>query len=461
MNTIEKAQSNGHRATVKAEDIQAEELKFQPSPDVTLDQPVEGDSAQSPVPTVKPARKRSVKLLLGTLLGLGAIAASSFGYRWWQYASSHEQTDNAAVSGHVYQVSSRVAGTIKAVPVDDNESVHPGELLVQIDPQDYQVKVQQARAALAIAQRQATAAQTTIAQVGTTAQAQATEAQGNVANAIAAISTAEATVTEAQAGVPEAEAKLAQTQATLQQAQADYNRYQALANEGAIPRQQLESARAAYNVALAQQNAAQQGIRQARAKLAQAQQGVNQAQAQLQATKGGLQQAKATGVQTDVNRSQYEAAVAAIDQAQAQLAEAQLQLSYTNITAPAEGRVGRKTVEVGQRVQAGQPLMAVVGNQMWIVANFKETQVRKMHPGETVDIELDAFPGHSFKGRVDSLSPASGSQFALLPPDNATGNFTKVVQRIPVKVTFDPKSIQGYEAQITPGMSATVSVEVQ
>jgi membrane fusion protein, multidrug efflux system len=457
MNTIDKTQNNGHRATLEPESLQVEPQ----TSDAVLDGSLDFETTEPPTAVAKPAQKRPIKFILGAALGIGAIVGGGFGYRWWQYASTHEQTDNAAVAGHVYQISSRVAGTVNAVPVDDNEQVHPGELLVQIDPRDYQVKVQQAKAALAIAQQQANAAQTTIVQTGTTAQAQTTEAQGNVSNAIAAISTAQASVTEAQAGVPAAEAQLAQTQATLQQAQADYNRYQTLAREGAIPRQQLESARAAYNVALAQQNAAQQGVRQARAKLAQAQQGVTQAQAQLQASRGGLQQAQASGVQTKVSRSQYEAAVAAIDQAQAQLAEAQLQLSYTNITAPATGRVGRKTVEVGQRVQPGQPLMAVVGDQMWVVANFKETQVRKMHPGETVEIELDALPGHPFKGQVNSLSPASGSQFALLPPDNATGNFTKVVQRIPVKITFDPESMRGYEAQITPGMSATISVEVR
>lgn len=469
MNTTDKIHTNGHRATLESERLQQEaptapadsDLPTRAGDASVVDDPAFVAEAPADSAPAKPVQKRPIRLILGTVLGLGAIVGGGFGYRWWQYASTHEETDNAAVSGHVYQVSSRVSGTVSKVSVDDNERVYPGELLVQIDPRDYQVKVQQARAALAVAQRQTKAAQTSIAQVGTTAQAQTTEAQGNVANAIAAISTAEAAVTEAQAGVPAAEANLAQAQANLQKAQTDFQRYEELAREGAIPRQQLDAARAAYQVALAQRNAAQEGVRQARAKLTQAQQGVTQAQAQLQATRGGLQQAQATGVQTEVSRSQYEAAAAAIDQAQAQLAEAQLQLSYTNIAAPAEGRVGRKTVEVGQRVQPGQPLMAVVGDQMWIVANFKETQVRRMHPGEVVDIELDAFPGQSFKGRVDSLSPASGSQFALLPPDNATGNFTKVVQRIPVKVTFDPDSIRGYENQITPGMSANVSVEVQ
>jgi membrane fusion protein (multidrug efflux system) len=214
-------------------------------------------------------------------------------------------------------------------------------------------------------------------------------------------------------------------------------------------------------VALAQRNSAQQGVAQAQAKLAQANEGVTRAQAQLSASRGGLQQAQAGNVQTQVNRSQYEAAGAAIAQAQASLKDAQLQLSYTNITAPNAGRVGRKTVEAGQRVQPGQPVMAIVDNNYWVVANFKETQMEQMQPGEPVEVKLDAFPHHAFRGRVDSVSPASGAQFALLPPDNATGNFTKIVQRVPVKIVLDPQSIQGYESRIVPGMSAEVSVEVK
>ncbi|WP_225913994.1 HlyD family secretion protein [Leptolyngbya ohadii] len=427
-----------------------------------VEAPAEPD-VQAPadeVPAEKPRRpmKRSTKGILAAALGIGAIVSGTVGYRWWQFSSTHESTDNAAIAGHVYQVGSRIPGSVIQVPVEDNQEVQPGQLLVQLDPHDYQVKVQQAQAALNAAQRQAQAAQASISLAGQTTQGQTVEAQGNVSQAIAGISTAQATVAEAQAGVPAAQAELAQAQANLQKAQADFNRYQSLYESGAVSQQQLDSARATYQTAVAQRNAAQQGVAQAQAKLAQAQQGVTQAQAQLAASRGSLQRAQAGYVQTDVNRSQYEAANAAIAQAQATLADAQLQLSYTNITAPAEGRVGRKTVEVGQQVQSGQPMMAIVGDEMWITANFKETQVNKMHQGQAVEIKLDAFPGRTFTGHINSLSPASGSEFALLPPDNATGNFTKVVQRIPVKITFDADSIRGYEGQLSPGMSAEVTV---
>jgi len=174
-----------------------------------------------------------------------------------------------------------------------------------------------------------------------------------------------------------------------------------------------------------------------------------------------LQQAQATGEQTKVSRSQYDAAKAAIGQSEASVKDAQLQLSYTNITAPAAGQIDRKSVEVGQRVQPGNPLMAIVSNDLSVIAKFKETQLANMKPGQKVEIKLDAFGGRKLEGRLDSFSPASGAQFSLLPPDNATGNFTKVVQRIPVKVVFDAESIKGYESRIAPGMSATVNVELK
>ncbi|PAX52522.1 secretion protein HlyD [Brunnivagina elsteri CCALA 953] len=432
--------------------------------------------------------KKPLGLILG-LLGVGAVVVGGIGHNYWQYASTHQDTDNAIVVGHINQVSSKIPGTVSEVLVNDNQVVQKGELLVKLDTRDYQNKVQQAQASLQAAQRQAQAAEANIGLASQTTNAKTAQAQGDVSGAIASISTAQAavqeaqagipaaqaTIDEAQAGIPAAQAQVAQANANLQKAQADYNRYNSLFQQGAIPRQQLDTAKAAYDVAVAQKSVAQQGVQQAQAKLAsakvgvvraqsqlaQAREGVTSAQAKLAASKGGLQQATAGGQQTNVNRAQYEAAKASISQAQTSLQDSQLQLSYSNITAPATGRIGRKNVEVGNRVQVGTPLMAVVNNDYWVVANFKETQLGEMKPGEEVEIKLDAFPKHTFKGRVDSISPASGAQFALLPPDNATGNFTKIVQRIPVKIVFDSGSIQGYESRVSPGMSAEVSVVVK
>ena len=532
------------------DNTQAKMVPVIPAPETEISAPAEVKTGaetqlQAPLSPAETPKKKAPKALILAALGLGAIAAGSFGYRYWQYASIHQETENATVAGHIHQISSRVNGTVAEVLVQDNQQVKPGQLLIELDPRDYQVKVQQAQAALENARRQAEAAEANISLASQTRQGKTTQAQGDIGSANAAISTAQAAIREAQqavpaavaavaeaeagvpaaqakvaqaeAGIPQAEAKvreaeagiaaaqaqLAQAQANLVKTQADYRRYESLQSEGAIARQQLDSAKAAYEVAVGQSTAAQQGVAQARARLAQAkegvtaaiaavaqaQEGVKQAQAQvaraqvgvasaqakvalaqegisaavakLAASKGGLQQAQATGEQTKVSRSQYDAAKAAIGQSEAAVKDAQLQLSYTNITAPAAGQIGRKSVEVGQRVQPGTPLMAIVSNDLWVVANFKETQLANMKPGQKVEIKLDAFGGRKFEGRLDSFSPASGAQFSLLPPDNATGNFTKVVQWIPVKVVFDAESIKGYESRIAPGMSATVNVELK
>ncbi|MEG3978183.1 efflux RND transporter periplasmic adaptor subunit [Microcoleus sp. herbarium8] len=500
---------------------------------------------QPPLPPSETPKKKSKKPLIFAVLGIGAIAAGSFGYHYWQYASIHQETENATVAGHIHQVSSRINGTVGEVLVKDNQQVKRGQPLIKLDPRDYQVKLQQSQAALENARRQAEAAQANIALASQTSQGKTAQAQGDISTANAGISTAQAAIKEAQQGVPAAEAavaqaeagvpaaiakvaqaeagipqaqakvteaqagiaaaqaQLVQAQASLVKTQADYKRYESLQEEGAIARQQLDAARAAYDVARGQTSAAQQGIAQARARLAQAkegvieaqagvaqaregvkqaeaqvaqakvgiasaeakvavaQEGISTAEAKLAASQGGLQQAQATGEQTKVSRSQYDAAKAAIAQSEAAVKDAQLQLSYTSITAPAAGQIGRKSVEVGQRVQPGSPLMAIVSKDLWVIANFKETQLANMKLGQKVEIKLDAFGSHKFEGHLDSFSPASGAQFSLLPPDNATGNFTKVVQRIPVKVVFDAESIKGYESRIAPGMSATVNVELK
>ncbi|WP_293125741.1 HlyD family secretion protein [Microcoleus sp. bin38.metabat.b11b12b14.051] len=555
-NEINPAEFNGNGKAVAIlekphDDTIAKSLPVIPAPETEVSAPTELKTSpeteiQAPLPVPPTPKKKPTKAIILAALGIGAIAAAgNFGYHYWQYASIHQETENATVAGHIHQVSSRINGTVGEVLVEDNQQVKPGQLLIKLDPRDYQVKLQQSQAALENARRQAEAASANIALASQTSQGKTAQAQGDIGTANAGISTAQAAIREAQQGVPAAEAavaqaeagvpaaiakvaqaeagipqaqakvteaeagiaaaqaQLVQAQANLVKTQADYQRYQSLQQEGAIARQQLDASKAAYEVAMGQTTAAQQGIAQARARLAQAkegvtaaeaavaqaregvkqaeaqvaqakvgiasaqakvavaQEGISTAEAKLAASKGGLQQAQATGEQTKVSRSQYDAAKAAIAQSEAAVKDAQLQLSYANITAPAAGQIGRKSVEVGQRVQSGTPLMAIVSNDLWVVANFKETQLANMKPGQKVEIKLDAFGSRKFEGRLDSFSPASGAQFSLLPPDNATGNFTKVVQRIPVKVVFDAESIKGYESRIAPGMSATVNVELK
>ena len=408
----------------------------------------------------QPKNKNRKKFIF---LGLGALAivGSVFGVHWWQYASTHESTDDAYVTADIHPVSSRVNGTVTKVLVNDNQYVQAGQLVVALDPRDYQVQVLQAKASLESAQRQASAALSQIEQASETALGNTQQAQGNVGSAKASISTAIAAVKAAQAAVPVAQAQVAQADANLSKAQSDYKSYNTLYNQGAIPLQQLNAYKATYQVNLAQKSSAVQQVAQAQANLAQAQENVTKVQAQFAASQGGLKQAQATGVQTKVYQAQYQAALGAIAQSTANLKNAELQLSYTNIYASAPGQVGNKTAQVGQRVQPGTPLMAISQNDDWIVANFKETQLAHMRIGQKVEVKIDSIPGHTFIGHVNSLSPGTGATYALLPSDNATGNFTKIVQRVPVKIVFDPQSIRGYESRIVPGLSVETSVVVK
>lgn len=418
-------------------------------------------SADAAPPVQKPTRSSLKKGAIVGVLSIGAIAAGIYGYHWWQFSASHQETDNAYITADIHPINARIAGTIIDVKAEDNQQVTAGTTLVRLDPRDYQVALQQAQAALAIAQEQAKVAQANIGVTSTNAAGQTTQAQGNIDAASASISTAQAAVSEAQSGVPAAQAQLAQVEANLAKAKLDYDRYQSLSQQGAVPQAQFDAAKATYDAVVAQRTATQEQIRQADARVAQAQQNLKNAEAKLASTRGTLQQANATEQQTQVNQRQYQASIAAIKQAQAQVENAQLQLSYTMIQAPTAGIVGNKTVQVGQRVQPGQTLMSIASQQPWVVANFKETQLSKMQAGQEVELKIDAIPGRAFRGRIDSLSPASGAKFALLPPDNATGNFTKIVQRVPVKVTFDNESIRGYESRIIPGLSVVVSVQTR
>jgi membrane fusion protein, multidrug efflux system len=445
------------KGTPVVESIKLEKTETKPDPSTAVRSAGDGLSALPP----KAKRSSNRKPFFFAGLGVGALVVAVVGYHWWQYSMVHEDTDNATLIGHILPVSARINGTVQSVLVRDNQIVKAGELLVKLDDQDEQIKLQSAQSALHLAQRQANTALSNIVLAKGRAGAQTVQAKGGVAGATATISSAQSAVTEARTGIPVAKAQLAQAQANFRKAELDYNRYRTLEQDGAIARQQLDSAKAAYDVARSSRDAAQSGIRQAEARLAQAQDKVATAQAQLAQSQGTLEDAGATALQTNVRQNEYATARAAIDQAKVALKEAQLQLSYTNLKAPSSGRIGRKSVEVGQRVQPGQPLLAIVENQVWVVANFKETQLEQMRPGQETEVKLDALPSHIFKGKVDSVAPASGAQFSLLPPDNATGNFTKIVQRIPVKVVLEPQSIKGYESLLTPGMSAAVSVAVK
>ena len=422
--------------------------------DSTLSEAVAEDQVLSGASLKVRSRKR-LFVYIGIAVGCAVIL---FGVRYFIWAAGHEETDDAYLQGHVHPVSSRITGTVQKVLIDDNQHVDQGQTLATLDPRDYQVRVDQAQAALDVALRQAQTAQASIKTTSETATAQTTEAHGAIGEATAGISAAKADVTVAEAGVPRAEADLAKADATEQRAELDLHRYEDLLSKGQVSRQTTDHARESYQVAVAAREAAQQGVNQAQAQLSKARQGVISAQSLLQHSEGYLLSAKATGLEVGVRETQFASAQASVQEATAALEDAKLQLSYTVITAPTSGRIGRKSVEVGQRLQVGQPLLAVVEDNVWIVANFKETQLEKMRDKQPVEIEIDSFPHHKFRGHIDSLAPGSGNEFALLPPDNATGNFTKIVQRVPVKIVFESDSVRGYENLLSPGISAVVTV---
>ena len=402
------------------------------------------------------APRRKVLLFVGS--GAALVLLLAFGVRYLIWSAHHESTDDAYLAGHVSPISARVTGTVQQVLIDDNQRVIEGQTLVTLDPSDYKVRLDHAKAALDAASRQAETAEAAIQSTSQSAKAQTTQARGSIGDAKATIQAAKASVVVAEAGVPRAEAQLNEASATLQREETDLHRYEDLYAKQQVSRQTLDHQKASYQVALAARSGATEQVRQAEAQLTAAQQSVAEAESQLTKSEGGLQSAQAAQLETRVRQDQFATAQAAVEEAAAALENAQLQLSYTIIKAPVSGRIGKKSVETGQRVQVGQPLLAIVEDRPWVVANFKETQLAKMRAGQPVEVEIDTFPNHKFYGHVDSLAPGSGNEFALLPPDNATGNFTKIVQRIPVKVDLDRNSTRGYEGLISPGMSAVVTV---
>jgi membrane fusion protein (multidrug efflux system) len=383
------------------------------------------------------------------VLGIGAFVA-------WRYLSPRESTDDAQVSGHVTPVSSRVAGTVTAVHVVDNQAVKAGDVLIEIDPHDYQIAVHRAEANLAAAEASAKAARTEIPMTSTTSGSQLHLAEAAAGSAEAAQKAADREVEAAQAKVRAAQSHLTELSAMATRASQDLDRQKPLIAKDEISKQQYDTAVATQQAAQAAVDAAQASVAEAQANVAvadarrtQAAGTVAQAQAQTQAARTGPQQVAMT-------QARAETAEAQVLQARAALAEAKLALERATIVAPVAGIVSRKSVEVGQVVQVGQPLVALARlDDIWVIANFKETQLEGMRPGQRATISIDTY-GQPYTGRVDSIAAATGATFSLLPPDNASGNFVKVVQRVPVKIAL--AAAENTAATLRPGMSASVTV---
>jgi membrane fusion protein, multidrug efflux system len=391
----------------------------------------------------KKLRSKDPKFRLAIMLA--AVVLLVAGFFLWRYFSSYESTDDAQIDGHLNPISARVSGHVIKLLVADNQYVEAGTVLAEVDPKDYEVALESAKASYEDAKATADAAMVNVPITNVGTSSQITTAQGDVQNATAGI-------TGAQKQLEAARDQLEQAQANDVKAQNDLVRYKQLVDKQEISQQQYDqaiaSARASTAIVAAQQAnvaAAEQTVTQSRAKLSQAQ--------------AALRNAETAPQQLSVIRSRAQSAQAIAQQKKAELDQAQLNLDYTKITAPVNGVVSNRTLEVGQNVQIGQELMKVINlDDIWVTANFKETQLRKMRPGQEVSISVDAY-GKKYKGHVQSVAGASGSLFSLLPPENATGNYVKVVQRVPVKITFDPGETK--EHILRPGMSVEPKVWIQ
>jgi membrane fusion protein (multidrug efflux system) len=384
------------------------------------------------------------------------LVAVAVGY-WFWVTLGRESTDDAQVDARVTQIAARVGGTVLSVAIKDNQPVEAGMVLVEIDPRDYKVAVEKARAELADAEGAAVAAQSNTSITSTTAAGNVTTAQGSVEQAQGAADAALKEIEAARARLTTARARQREADANATKASRDVERLRGLLAKDEVSRQQFdavtaaaEAQRAAADSARSQVAEAEAGIHVAESRLVQARAGEQQARASLSGTETVPDQIKAM-------KARAASAQAHVEQAKASLAQAELNLQYTVIKAPATGVAARKSVNPGQVVQPGQPLLAVVEvGDVWITANFKETQLTSMRPGQRATVDVDAYGDKTLKGHVDSIAPATGARFSLLPPENATGNFVKVVQRVPVKIVLDAG--QDPEHLLRPGMSVVPRV---
>jgi membrane fusion protein, multidrug efflux system len=376
---------------------------------------------------------------------VGIIVLLVAGFFLWRYFDSYEDTDDAQIDGHLNSISARVSGHVLKLLVDDNQSVPMGTPLIEIDPKDYQVAVDRAKADYADAVALAEAARVNVPITSVNTNSQTSSAQADVENANAGIAAARQQFSAAKAQLAEAEANNVK-------AQNDLVRYKQLVDKQEISEQQYDQAVAAAHAGTASVDAARASASAADNQVRQAQSRLLQAQANLRAAATGPQQ-------VETYRSRAQSAQAQAEQKRAALEQAELNLQYTVIAAPVNGVVTNRTVEVGQNVSIGQELMKVINlDDIWVTANFKETQLKRMQVGQRATIHVDT-NGKDYKGHVQSIAGASGAITSLLPPENATGNYVKVVQRIPVKITFDPGETR--EHVLRPGMSVEPKVWVK
>jgi membrane fusion protein (multidrug efflux system) len=422
---------------------------------------------KSPAVSAGTSRRMRAAMVVGGVLAVAAAA-------WYYLASrAYESTDNAFIEGNIVQVSPRVPGQVIRVLVTDNQHVNRGDLIAEIDPRDYETRLAEARAGLQNASARISGAESNLSLTSTTTRAVLTQTEAALAAARDQVAVLEARLAQeaagvraAEAGLQQAEARQAAVEAENRRAANDVVRYRTLYQKDEVSRQMLDRAETDARSSAANLEAAKQVVASARAQLVQANAGhaaslaaLGLANKQVRQAEGRLHEAQSAPQQLRVRHSDLQSAKAQQGQQDAAVKQAELNLSYTRIYAPDSGYITKKSVEPGNFVQAGQALMAIVSDRLWVVANFKETQLTHMRPGQSAEIKVDAYPQMKLRGRVDSIQSGTGARFSLIPPENATGNYVKVVQRVPVKVVLLEPPPAGF--RVGPGMSVEPKVRVR
>ncbi|HZF06644.1 MAG TPA: HlyD family secretion protein [Patescibacteria group bacterium] len=413
--------------------------------------------------------------LVLALAGVAALAAIVWGAVVWYQGSTRVTTDDAYVEGVISPVSAKVSGHVVDMRVRDNQAVKRDDLLLRVDPRDFEARVAQARATVAVAEANLRAARSEVPLARDITRAQTDEARANLEGSHVSVKSGEANVAESRArlearrsAVGAAVAEVAAAESTVRKTGLEFERMQRLMKNDYVSRREHDDAQAATDNAVAMHEVArrrlaqtEQEVQQAQAELASRQHAVDVAKQKVAEARGTVARAEGQQGQVTVKQAEVARAEATLKQTQAELAMAELQLAYTDVRAPVDGVVSKRTVELGQVVQPGQPLLAIVPlHEVWVLANFKETQLGRVHPGMRADVEIDGFPGKVFHGKVDSISAGTGARFSLLPPENATGNWVKVVQRVPVKILLEQKEV-GNPQPLRAGMSAVVTIRLR
>ncbi len=387
------------------------------------------------------------------------VALAAGGYYAWKYLNTYETTDDAQIDGHINAISGRISGNVVEILAEDEQIVNAGDVLVRIDPRDYQVAVAKAEADLRDAEATLESSRIDIPITTTNTASQLKTANSGRADATAFVLGAERQLSAARDRLETAQAQVREQEANVKKANDDVVRYKMLVDKNEIPRQTYDTAVAVAASAQASLDARRASVREAEQNIAVAQSAVDQANQRITQADASIESALTAPRQVAVSEARAKSAAAQVAQRRALLDQAKLNLSYCTILAPVAGIVGKKTVELGQNISPGEQLMAVVPlDDIWVTANFKETQLDRMNPGQKVRVSVDA-SGREYTGKVGNVGGASGSRFSLLPPENATGNYVKVVQRIPVRINLDPG--QNGDHRLRPGMSVDPKVYLQ